>query len=225
MNGNQPIVPQLRQGTCRVLPSSKTPSSKSKGDPARKSSPSSKPTITMRTSPHALSAGPTGPEEQKSSRDGWLEMEAGPTPLATPVPNQSARGERGQHCMCQRRWLLVPSRLGQRGTSQGWMRHQDGLSKQPQRAKVSAGSVTCRGVQGEPLQEEPSPGAAEAEPCLSERHPPHPRAFPCSAASRSWEREEKPLGVTALPAVPGGQFPPPTPTPSALTSWFSSPMP
>lgn len=45
------------------------------------------------------------------------------------------------------------------------------------------------------------------------------------AASRSWEREEKPLGVTAPLGMPGGRIPPLTPTPSSVMSWLSSPMP
>lgn len=106
---------------------------------------------------------------------------------------------------------------------QRWHCHTEPL----QPAKVSAGSIARRGVQGTSSME-PSPRAGRAGSSLCKpscQIHEHPHSLCAATASHSWEREEKPLGVTALLGMPGGQIPPLTPTPGAVTSWLSSPMP
>lgn len=78
------------------------------------------------------------------------------------------------------------------------------------------------------LFKEPSPRAGKAESSLCKpscQIHQHPHSLCGATASHLWEREEKPLGVTALLGMPGGRIPPLTPTPGAVTSWLSSPTP
>lgn len=96
-------------------------------------------------------------------------------------------------------------------------------SDRPRSAPRASPAAASRG--DTPLRREPSPRTGEAESSLRKPRLPDPQASPCGAASRSWEREEKPLGITAPPGMPGGRIPPPTPTPGAVTSQLSSPMP
>lgn len=116
----------------------------------------------------------------------------------------------------QRDKTQEPCTASEQGT-QGWHCHPEPL----QPAKVSASSIARRGAQG---ASSPEPNPRSANPPASSTSVPTPCV--CAAtASRSWERKEKPLGVTALLGMPGGRILPLTPTPGAVTSWLSSPMP
>lgn len=215
---------------------SKAASSKSKGNQAGKASPqnpSGKPSQPPR---RARPSHPTGPEEQKSSGEGW-KWEQGQPPWLLPVPNHSlARGEWGQSRMCQSRWLLVqtppwpkrhqPSRATAR-SEQGMQRwHCHGEPLRP--AKVSAASITCRGVPGD--DDDTSLTGALTQGWRSQILPPQtaPARSTSIAAHRAAPRHARGRGrksPSASPGMPGGRIPPLTPTPAAVTSRLSSPTP
>lgn len=113
------------------------------------------------------------------------------------------------------------------GSGQGtqrWHCHTEPL----QPAKVSASSTARRRAQGTSSRSPHSWGwQSRILPLQTLLLDPRasPLAVRCHSVTRSWEREEKPLGVTALLGMPGGRIPPLTPTPGAVTSCLSSPMP
>lgn len=126
---------------------------------------------------------PTGPEEQKSSREGW-KRELGQPLWPLPVPNHPlARGERGQIRMCQR-WRLPVRTPPQpkrhqfsRATALRWERLRDAAgtatasrSDRPRSPPQASPAAASR----EPLRREPSLRTGEAKASLCEPRLPAP---------------------------------------------------
>lgn len=216
-------------------------SSKSKGKTARKAppqKPSSKASQwPRRVQPSLPRALPSNRSRGAEILQGRVETGAGPTPLAAPSakpsPCQRRAGPKphvpevaaaGPNPSTAEEAPVLPCHSSALGATQGRSRRR--LSEPLQPAKVTASSITRRGVQGtsstgtlaQDWRSQSLPLRTNSACRIREQSLP-------GAASRSWEREEKPLGVTAPLGMPGGRIPPPTPTPGLVMSWLSSPMP
>lgn len=132
---------------------------------------------------------PTGPEEQKSSGEGWR-RELGQAPWPLPVPNHSlARGERGQSRTCQSRWLPVqtPPRLTRHQPSRARalcrQRVRDAAPARPRRAALTGQGqrrehhLPLHPGGGHLFDGSPRPGLAKPNPpsanraCRIRKHP------------------------------------------------------
>lgn len=208
---------------------SQAASSKSKGNRAGKASPprpsgepSHRPRRSLPSLPRTL---PSNRSRGAENLQGMMEMGARPTPLAVPGAKPSpCQRERGQSHTCQIQRLPLQTPPGPKRRNPRALlgeRAGDAALARPHRARP--------GGQGQ-LQEHRVQGTSWWSRILPlQRLLPDPRASPLSlcgaTASHSWERQEEPLGVTALLGMPGGRIPPLTPTRGAVTSWLSSPMP